>query len=104
VGMASAPIGEGSSQNRQLKKRARRNPVQNPPPPQAQGPIEHQIPDMGPIPLHLRVPPHHLYRLCSKKLTKSDMKTLNITGDNRPFLKHMAEGAGLALRDGHGLR
>ncbi|KAI3866337.1 hypothetical protein MKW98_007992 [Papaver atlanticum] len=104
VVMSGAPAGEGSSQNRQRKKRARPNPVQNPPPPQAQGPIEHQIPDMGEIPMHLRGPPHHLYRLCRKKLTKSDLKTLNITGDNRPFLKHMAKEAGLALGSGPGLR
>ncbi|KAI3971553.1 hypothetical protein MKW92_040080, partial [Papaver armeniacum] len=79
-------------------------PAQNPQPPQPQVPVELPIPGMGEIPAHLRNPPHHLYRLCRKMLTNSDMKTLNITGDNRPFLKHMARQAGLALGDGPGLR
>ncbi|KAI3921246.1 hypothetical protein MKW92_037742, partial [Papaver armeniacum] len=87
-----------SSQTQQRKKRARLNPVQNRPPPQPQGPIEHPIPGMGEIPPHLG-PGHRLYQLCRKKLTKTDLKKeLNITGNNRPFLKHMAKVAGLALR------
>ncbi|KAI3971549.1 hypothetical protein MKW92_040076, partial [Papaver armeniacum] len=81
------------------KKRARRKPVQNPPPPEPQDPIEHQIPDMGEIPLHLQEPPHHLYRLCRKMLTKSDLKgNLTITGKNRAFLIHKAKEANLAFR------
>ncbi|XP_026383052.1 uncharacterized protein LOC113278432 isoform X2 [Papaver somniferum] len=119
--MAAAPIGEVAPRNQgrrrdrhdqgqnplppqQRRTRTRREAAQNPQPPQPQVPIEHEIPGMAEIPAHLRDPPHRLYRLCRKKITKSDLKTLNITGDNRPFLKHMAKEACLALGSGPGLR
>ncbi|KAI3866335.1 hypothetical protein MKW98_007990 [Papaver atlanticum] len=114
VAMAAAPIGAVAPRN-QGRRRARHDQVQNPPPPQQrrtrtrretaqnqqppqpQVPIEYEIPGMGEIPAHLRDPPHRLYRLCRKKLTKSDLKgNLTITGKNRAFLMHKAKEANLA--------
>ncbi|RZC63701.1 hypothetical protein C5167_025455 [Papaver somniferum] len=115
VSMAAAPIGEGAPRNQgrrrdrhdqvhnppppqQRRTRTRREAAQNPQPPQPQVPIEHEIPGMAEIPAHLRDPPHRLYRLCRKKLTKSDLKgNLTITGKNRAFLMHNAKEANIAV-------
>ncbi|KAI3971561.1 hypothetical protein MKW92_040088, partial [Papaver armeniacum] len=120
--MAAAPIGEGAPRN-QGRRRARHDQVQNPPPPQQrrtrtrrepaqnpqapqpQVPIEYAIPGMAEIPAHLRDPAHRLYRLCRKKLTKSDLKgNLTITGKNRPFLKHKASEVNFVLPRGVGVQ
>ncbi|KAI3866340.1 hypothetical protein MKW98_007995, partial [Papaver atlanticum] len=57
-------------------------PVPLPPPA-----IEHPLIGMGEIPSHLQDPPHKLYRLCRKQLSRTDLQgRLTITGPNRDFV------------------